>query len=134
MRIDPTTLQKQQFRAQHGDLDKVCRSVDKRHRAFPLDQDGTSILGPDLMFASFRVQHDIPGAIPPMVITLAAGQDDDHLQPLMAMTGNRGTGGVAQQGDVRTTAAKVANLDPVAEGLERHVLPTVGHEPPKHVW
>ena len=69
----------QKIFAQQGDPDKVRRSPDKRHRAFPLDQDGTSVLGPDLMFASFRVQHDIPGEIPPMVIALAARQDDDHL-------------------------------------------------------
>jgi hypothetical protein len=86
------------------------------------------------MFASFGIQNDIPGAIPTVFIALAARQDNDHLQPLMAMTGNRGTGGVAQQGDVRATAAEVANLDAVTEGLERHVLPTIRHEPSKHVW
>jgi len=28
----------------------------------------------------------------------------------------------------------LTELDALAEGLERHVLPTVRHEPPKHVW
>tara|TARA_R110002096_G_scaffold277071_5_gene471109 strand:- start:407 stop:646 length:240 start_codon:yes stop_codon:yes gene_type:complete len=79
------------------------------------------------MLTSFRIQHYISGHIPPVFIALASGQDDDHLQPFMAVAGDGGSRGVAKQGDVWAAAGEMANLDAFAKGLERHVLPAIGH-------